>query len=134
MTPPMTHRVFVYGTLKRGYSNHGLLVGARFMGETATRQRFRMISGGFPVILDKRNGWPVHGEIYHVNDETLARLDELERVGRSYDRKIADISENDRDVKAYIYVGRPERWKHSDMQPWHQMNSNGELHWKQPAL
>jgi gamma-glutamylcyclotransferase (GGCT)/AIG2-like uncharacterized protein YtfP len=134
MTTPMTHRVFVYGTLKRSYSNHGLLFGARFMGETATRQRFRMISGCFPVILDKKNGWPVHGEIYHVNDETLARLDELERVGRSYDRKIADIIENDRDVRAYIYVGRLEYWKHSEMPPWYQMNSNGELHWKQLTL
>lgn len=134
MTAPTTNRVFVYGTLKRNGSNHWLLIGASFRGETATRQRFRMISASFPVILDKKDGWPVHGEIYHVNDETLASLDRLERVGRLYDRKIADVIENDREVKAHIYVGRLEYWKHSDMPPWHQTNSNGELDWKQPTL
>jgi gamma-glutamylcyclotransferase (GGCT)/AIG2-like uncharacterized protein YtfP len=133
MTTPMTHRVFVYGTLKRGYSSHQLLDDASFMGETATKQRFRMISGEFPVILDDKDGWPVHGEIYHVDDETLAKLDQLERVGRMYDRKIADVTENDHDAQAYLYVGRPEFWKDSGLPPWDQTNSKGELDWKQPT-
>lgn len=32
----MTHRVFVYGTLKRGYPNNPLLEGSEFLGEAVT--------------------------------------------------------------------------------------------------
>ena len=95
---PMTHRVFVYGTLKRGYSNHPMLATAKeFFGDVATINTYRMLtiihpSGMFPVILDDPNGKPVCGEIYHVEDETLARLDQLEREGSSYDRKLIDVT------------------------------------------
>ena len=58
----MTHRVFVYGTLKRGYSNHPMLATVKeFLGDVATINTYRMLtmihpSGMFPVILDDPNG------------------------------------------------------------------------------
>jgi gamma-glutamylaminecyclotransferase len=87
----MTHRVFVYGTLKSGFSNHYLLEGCEFFGCAATVPTYKMIENGFPVIMPDPEGKPLAGEIYTVDNETLARLDQLEREGSSYDRKLIDV-------------------------------------------
>jgi gamma-glutamylaminecyclotransferase len=136
----MTHRVFVYGSLKRGHWNHPLLrdYHAEFKGETVTEQRYHMLSGRielsgrFPVVLDDDpapSARPVTGEIYHVSDECLERLDRLERVPESYERKVADVTEKGYPVKAFIYVGNPERWKRSGWPLWTTLNKDGELVW-----
>jgi len=39
----MTHRVFVYGTLKRGYPNNPLLEGSQFLGEAVTVPTYKMV-------------------------------------------------------------------------------------------
>src|SRR3954467_14578840 len=88
----MTHRVFVYGTLKSGFSNHYLLKGCECFGGAASVPTYKMIENGFPVILPDPQGKPLAGEIYTVDDETLARLDQLEREGSSYDRKLIDVT------------------------------------------
>jgi gamma-glutamylaminecyclotransferase len=88
----MTHRVFVYGTLKRGFRNHRLLEGCALLGGGATVPTYKMIETSFPVIMPDRTGKPVAGEIYTVDDETLARLDQLEKEGRSYDRQLIDVT------------------------------------------
>jgi gamma-glutamylcyclotransferase (GGCT)/AIG2-like uncharacterized protein YtfP len=87
----ITHRVFVYGTLKSGFWNHYLLKGREFIGAAATSPTYKMIDNGFPVIMPDPEGKPLAGEIYNVDDETLARLDQLEREGSSYDRKLIDV-------------------------------------------
>jgi gamma-glutamylcyclotransferase (GGCT)/AIG2-like uncharacterized protein YtfP len=74
----MTHRVFVYGTLKSGFRNHYLLKGCEFVGSAATVPTYRMIENGFPVIIPDPEGKPLAGEIYSVDDEALARLDQLD--------------------------------------------------------
>ena len=143
---PVTHLVFVYGTLKRGYSNHPMLATAsEFFGDVATINTYRMLtmlhpSGMFPVILDDPNGQPVCGEIYHVDDDTLARLDQLEREGSSYDRKLIDVtlplaSGERLPTKAFIYVGREDRFgKAFARGPLYEtVNERGELDWKTGA-
>lgn len=106
VTIPQTHRIFVYGTLRRGHSNHALLEASKFMGEAATLRTYWMITTGvFPVVLDAVPadfGLPplaIAGEIYHVDDATLEQLDRLDRRGRSYDRKVTDVCEAGNDVK-----------------------------------
>ena len=77
----MTHRVFVYGTLKRGHGNwhHFLKEDAAFVGHAITVKEFSMIAGGFPVVLDcDGNRGQIKGEVYDVNDKTLSALDGLE--------------------------------------------------------
>jgi gamma-glutamylaminecyclotransferase len=137
-TTPMTHRVFVYGSLKRGHWNCALLSDSEFKGETVTEQRYYMLSGrvagsrAFPVVLDDDpalSAGPLAGEIYHVNDECLAQLDRLERVPDSYERKIADVTEDGHPVQAFIYVGNPTRWKRSGWPLWTGVNASGALVW-----
>jgi len=73
-------KVFVYGSLLSGFSNHGLLKTATFLGPAKTPKGFAMLDlGYFPgVIPSDIHETPIFGEVYEVDDETLQRLDRLE--------------------------------------------------------
>lgn len=104
--------VFVYGTLKSGYSNHyRCLRDAHFVGQATTSHRYTMIDVGFPVLLTEGTGHPVHGEVYEVNSDTVERLDRLEGKGMMYDRvrKYVRMS-NGKSVRVYYYVGCAPYW------------------------
>jgi gamma-glutamylcyclotransferase (GGCT)/AIG2-like uncharacterized protein YtfP len=133
----MTHRVFVYGTLKSGFRNHYLLNGCELLGAASTVPTYKMIENGFPVIMPDPEGTPLAGEIYTVDVDTLARLDEQEREGTSYDRKLIDailsLASGERlPTKAFIYVGREDRFgKAFARGPLYEtVNDRGELDWK----
>jgi gamma-glutamylaminecyclotransferase len=139
----MTHRLFVYGTLKRGYPNNPLLEGSEFLGEAVTVLTYKavavpaLVGTSFPVIMPDPSGKPVAGEIYTVDDATLARLDQLEREGRSYDRVIIDAtlppSNGERlTTQALIYVGREDRFGEMFARGplYEQVNERGELDWR----
>jgi gamma-glutamylaminecyclotransferase len=141
----MTHRVFVYGTLKRGYPNNPMLEGCEFLGEAVTVltykavtvPAYKMVGTGFPVIMPDPSGKPVAGELYTVDDATLARLDQLEREGRSYDRVTIDatvpLSNGERlTTQAFIYVGREDRFGETFARGplYEQANERGELDWR----
>jgi gamma-glutamylcyclotransferase (GGCT)/AIG2-like uncharacterized protein YtfP len=134
--PPQTHRVFVYGTLRRGQRNHALLETSRFIGEAATLRTYWMITtGAFPVVLDAVpadfGGPPlvIAGEIYHVDDAVLEQLDRLERKGQAYDRKLTDVDEAGRKVQAHIYIGVADYWHHRRLPAWTIQNGRHELEW-----
>ena len=136
----MMHQVFVYGTLKRGFWNHYLLDGCESFGAAATVPTYKMIENGFPVVMADPEGKPLAGEIYTVDDETLARLDQLEREGSSYDRKLIDVSlplvsGEHLPTKAFIYVGREDRFgKEFARGPLYEtVNERGELDWNAGA-
>src|SRR5258707_6516478 len=99
-----------------------------------------MIENGFPVIMPDPEGKPLAGEIYAVDDETLARLDQLEREGRSYDRKLIDVTlllagGQRLPTRAFIYVGREDRFGEAFARgPLYQsVNERRELDWKAGA-
>lgn len=90
--------------------------------------------------LDERSK-QVSGEIYTVDDETLGRLDELEREGSSCDRKLIDVTQllaNGERLpgKAFIYVGRKDRFASPfDREPpYSKLNERGELTWRMAPL
>jgi gamma-glutamylaminecyclotransferase len=68
----MPHRVFVYGTLKRGCPNNPMVEGCEFLGEGVTVLTYKavivpadkMVGTGFPVIMPDPSGKPVAGELY----------------------------------------------------------------------
>ena len=110
-------KVFVYGTLKRGYRNNIILMRATFIGTGQTLAKCRLYDCGFPVLrrrLNRDGVWnaPVRGEVYEVNDcETMRRLDSLESEGRMYHRRKKKIILDDgRIVIAHTYVGDARRF------------------------
>jgi gamma-glutamylcyclotransferase (GGCT)/AIG2-like uncharacterized protein YtfP len=75
---PALRRVFVYGTLLAGESNHRVLRGARLLGPATTGAEFALVSlGNYPGMV--RGGeTAIAGEVYEVDAPTLAALDQLE--------------------------------------------------------
>ena len=128
----VTRHVFVYGTLKRGYGNHFLLQegGAEFVGAAATEWQFKMIAVGFPVITLSSAGHPVRGEIYAVNEATVARLDRLEGEGRMYHRHVVPVVLDDgRAIQCEIYIGDDNYWRGDYGAPVEAID--GHLQWPQ---
>lgn len=82
-----TQKVFVFGTLKRGFPlHHQGLVGARFLGSYRTRECYPMLIAGpwfAPMMFNEPGvGLRVNGELYEISDSTLAILDRLESIGK----------------------------------------------------
>jgi len=83
------HRAFVYGSLKEGLGNHGLLAKSTLEGIDAIKGDFKMVSlGGFPGVLESIDYEEalITVESYRINDQTLASLDSLESEGDFYHR------------------------------------------------
>lgn len=80
----MSHRVFVYGTLKEGFPNFRVNRGARLAGEFVTVEAHPLyVLGRCPVpwLLElPGEGHPVRGQVFEVDDAALAAMDELEMV------------------------------------------------------
>lgn len=83
-------KIFVYGTLKKGFSNHGLLErgGAQKICAAVTRPVYTMHDlGSFPGITPGGTT-EITGELYEVDEETRQRLDQLESHPRFYKRTL----------------------------------------------
>lgn len=81
----MSNLVFVYGTLKRGLSNHGWLNRQVFLGEAITEPKYLLYDlGGYPGMVSATRGLgrgrAIHGEVWEVDASALERLHQLEGI------------------------------------------------------
>lgn len=100
-----TERVFVYGSLRRGFHNHHFLAAATFLGTASTSRIFDLWSlGAFPAVTQPGQ-FHVTGEVYDVDRDTLSELDLLEGDGVLYKRRRTDVSAGERGIlRVWIYV------------------------------
>jgi len=82
------HNVFVYGTLKSSSWNHRYLAEAEFICKATTQHKYVMRDIGIPILMPHVGGYPVRGELYEVDNATLARLDRLENHPTRYQRHL----------------------------------------------
>jgi gamma-glutamylaminecyclotransferase len=95
------HLVFTYGTLLKGEVNHHLLAQARFVAEGRTEPCFELFDlGSFPA-MSTGGETAVLGEVYAVDDATLARLDRLEGHPSFYQRAKIRL-EGGQEVETYL--------------------------------
>ncbi|XP_045782235.1 putative gamma-glutamylcyclotransferase CG2811 isoform X1 [Maniola jurtina] len=114
----MTHKVFVYGTLKRNEPNHHWLTNpehgvSKFIAEGTTKTKYPLIIGtkyNIPFLLySPGDGHYVKGEVYEVDDIMLGKLDILEDHPNYYVRELDDIlvnklnSSDQETVKCWVY-------------------------------
>ncbi|WP_406657529.1 gamma-glutamylcyclotransferase family protein [Methanolobus sp. ZRKC2] len=82
--------VFVYGSLKRGFSNHHLMESSKFICSTRTLEKFAMIDlDSFPGVIKEKKVSPIHGEVYDLDTNTLEQIDAYE--GKWYSREDVEL-------------------------------------------
>ncbi len=99
--------VFVYGTLKRGGSNHVFLARQRYLGEARTAPGFTLYSlGDYPgMVRAPGDTTGVTGELWVVDDSCLAELDRLEGLDEGlYERIDVVLAPNPLAPSAQTYL------------------------------
>lgn len=99
--------VFVYGTLKRGGSNHAFLGGQRYLGDARTVPGFTLYSlGDYPgMVRAPGDTAGVTGELWVVDDGCLAELDRLEGLDEGlYERIDVVLAPNHLASSAQTYL------------------------------
>ena len=97
-------KLFVYGTLKRGFGNHHYLKTERYIGRAVTKEKYALYEAGIPCVVKNRPVCRIKGEVYEVTKETLRNIDLLEGHPFCYRReKIPVILENGTRIEAWIY-------------------------------
>ena len=83
--------IFVYGTLRRGASNHALLANAEFISTTRTQARYELVDmGGYPALLEGGRD-AIVGELYEIDEVLTKALDEFEEVPELYRRSTIQL-------------------------------------------
>lgn len=101
--------VFVYGTLRRGGSNHFRMAGAEFISTGTITGRMYRIDWYPGLVLDPA-GDEIHGETYRVDPEQLTALDLFEGLaageteGSEYRRvETTVIQQNSQALNAWVW-------------------------------
>lgn len=101
--------VFVYGTLKRGGSNHRFLAGQRFLHEARTVAGYTLYRpADYPgLVREPGDTEGVRGELWEVTPGCLRELDRLEGVAEGlYERAAIPLSPPHAElaVQTYLYL------------------------------
>ncbi|MBF4246222.1 gamma-glutamylcyclotransferase [Vibrio anguillarum] len=95
----MQHLVFVYGTLRRGESNAHLLEKSEMLGSFYTPADYALYDlGPYPGLTQGQQS--IAGEVYRVDEQTLAKLDILEDIPIEYRRETIETPFG----RAWIYL------------------------------
>jgi gamma-glutamylcyclotransferase (GGCT)/AIG2-like uncharacterized protein YtfP len=108
--------VFVYGTLRRGGSNHAWLAGSHYGGEGRLPGARLYDLGPFPmaIVTPETAAESIEGELWWVDAAVLTRLDRLEGHPRLYERRQLPLACG---RWAWVYLGRPRQVRHSPVLP-----------------
>lgn len=110
----MANYIAVYGTLKKGYRNHDLLLTSKFIKNSHTGSGFALFVDDLPFLVQREDGKGAEIEIYEVSNEILQDLDRLEGHPKFYTRIFLRYED---DKKLEIYVLNKDLAKQLIKQP-----------------
>ena len=100
--------VFVYGTLRKGHSNHHLLKDGDCYGVGRSEACYAMyLKNGYPYITSSETRYPIVGELYSVDADTLEALDKFEGHPRYYERREIPVIVGEDRYTAWVYFRDP---------------------------
>ncbi len=95
-------KLFVYGTLKKGFGLNSILTNSKFLGEHITKPGYSMSGVSFPLVWkDKNSNYKIKGELYEPTKSDLRFANNIE-MGAGY-----NLEEIEKGIYAYIY---PNPW------------------------
>ena len=98
------HKLFVYGTLRKGCANHHYLHGCEFI-DAECEGVIRYWERGVPFPFAKKGKGKIYGELYSVPDNVLKNIDILEGHPSFYRREIQTIKDRNGDeVEGWVYL------------------------------
>ena len=96
-------KVFVYGTLMKGETNHHYLENSKFLAKTTIKGYDMYSVGWYPAIV--AGDGLIVGELYQVAKEDMQSIDNLEGEGSLYIKRCESISDaNGNKTRAFVYV------------------------------
>jgi gamma-glutamylcyclotransferase (GGCT)/AIG2-like uncharacterized protein YtfP len=101
-------RLFVYGSLMAGLRYAHLMAGATFAGPTATREPYTLFDLGPYPAASPGGSSVLQGEVYVVDEKTLAQVDRLEGHPDLYERHQRPLSDGS---SAWLYEAQIQRWE-----------------------
>ena len=101
------HTVFVYGTLRSGFSNHFLMASTVKIGDGETKNKYALYTSGIPFLVEDEQVSTIKGEVYFVDDTILRVLDSLEGHPDWYKRKLIPVVVKGKEYIAWAYFNKP---------------------------
>ena len=129
-----TVKVFVYGSLKVGFSNHGVVERYVLDVKPGTVDGFRMLNlGAYPgaVPVGEGESRSIRGEIMLLTDpeRAMRNLDGLEGYPHFYNRKVVTVRLDDGNTDAaWIYMLNRADWARNVVMP----DEHGVANWERP--
>lgn len=98
-------KLFVYGSLKKGYWNHEFIERSSFLGKYHTVEKYVLvIKNELPFVATTPSVSHIYGEVYDVDESTLHAIDKMEQNGRWYTRRpVQLVDENGQQMVAELY-------------------------------
>mmetsp|Transcript_2317 Transcript_2317/g.3650 ORF Transcript_2317/g.3650 Transcript_2317/m.3650 type:complete len:176 (-) Transcript_2317:344-871(-) len=101
-------KIFTYGTLMTGFSNHFLVEESVYLGKARTVEQYALFTAEYPYVNSTINEISITGELYEVQtNKILQYLDELEGHPDVYIRtpcKVTMMDSGDiEDAEIYFY-------------------------------
>lgn len=98
--------VATYGSLKKGFHNHGFIRDSKYLGVDSIAGYSMYKYSSFPMVVasDDIND-TIMVEVYDISVDTLVRLDYLEGHPEFYHRIHVDTIYGD----AFMYIGTPKQ-------------------------
>ena len=131
-------KIFVFGTLKQGFPNHQTNSGNRLPGQYKTLHKFPLYLVGERfspwMINSPGNGHQVLGQVFTVDQKSLAKMDKLERIEEpdGYRRiKLAVVNKQSAEqIEVLVYVKLTEQLKAQNVR----LELQGEYQLKHASL
>ncbi len=114
-----SNKVFVYGTLKEGFYNHGRLKDSEKLYDAETIKTWAMIGRkmSYPyLITEDAEGSFIQGEVYEVDASVVRSLDALEGYPHHYNKKLIEVhNENYEMEKVWAYYDETQPYQLEDL-------------------
>ncbi|ALG68897.2 gamma-glutamylcyclotransferase family protein [Beggiatoa leptomitoformis] len=102
------HNLFVYGTLKRGQTNHFFLAG---LPAKLAKAPQIVLHTGKDYPFARRGKGITYGEVYYINHRLLTKIDRLERHPDLFQRELTTVILLPKriHIEAWIYLHKQAR-------------------------